>query len=372
MVHVAYLCEYTTLNGGENSLLAFLAGVQDRIRATILCPETGPLADELRIRGLEHIPLEFHQSNGTRKPPELLVDEVVQTVRKLKVDLVHANSLSMCRLLGLSAGHLPCPTVGHIRDIMQVSAKVVSDLNQLDQLIAVSEAARVAFIEQGVSADRVSRIYNGVDIHRFQAKIPRPDSWRRKLNLPRHARLIGGVGQIGLRKGWCYLCDAVEPLMATFPDLHVLIAGERYSQKPESQQYESDLRQRAMSGPLAGHLHMPGYVSNMPALLQELDVLAHAALQEPLGRVLLEAAASSLPVVATEVGGTPEIFTSTGAWLVPPHESKRLSEALMQSLISPAIADSKAKIARRRIEEHFNLSHFQEKTVQIYRKCLGL
>ena len=370
MVHVAYLCEYSTVNGGENSLLAFLAGVQDRVRATILCPETGPLVDELEIRGIDHVPFEFHLSDGTRKPAELLIAELVQSVQDLKVDVVHANSLSMCRLVGLSAGQLRCPTVGHIRDIMQVSAKGISDLNQLDQLIAVSDAARNAFIEQGVSADRVIRIYNGVDLQRFHAEIPRPDFWKRKLNLPQDALLVGGVGQIGLRKGWCHLCDAVESLIDTFPDLHVLIAGERYSQKQESQQYESDLRQRAVNGPLAGHLHMPGYVSNMPALLQELDVLAHTALQEPLGRVLLEAAASSLPVVATQVGGTSEIFTPDGAWLVPPRESQPLADALMQSLTSPANAKLRARIARRRIEEHFSLSPFQEKIVQIYGQCL--
>ena len=112
----------------------------------------------------------------------------------------------MSRILG-AAEDLKCVTVGHMRDIMKVSAKIISDLNHVDTLIAVSAATRESFLQQGVQAERVFKVFNGVDEDVFCKRATgrvneNPnDPWRRKLGLSSDALLIGGVGQIGLRKG---------------------------------------------------------------------------------------------------------------------------------------------------------------------------
>jgi glycosyltransferase involved in cell wall biosynthesis len=301
--------------------------------------------------------------------------ELCTLVERLDVDIVHGNSLSMSRILG-AAEDLKCVTVGHVRDIMKVSAKVISDLNQVDRLIAVSAATKQSLSEQGVQAERITKVFNGVDEHVFcettndygheNASV----TWRRKLGLSSDAMLIGGVGQIGLRKGWPVLCDAVEKIIDDFPKLHVVIAGERYSQKQESSDLEKSLACRATSGPLAGRLHWVGYVDAMPEFLRQIDVLAHPALQEPLGRVLLEAAASQTPVVATDVGGTAEIFGDNAALLVDAGDVHGLATALRDVLLDPVTATERAVLAKDRSVSLFSIGEFHDSILQVYRLAL--
>ena len=376
MLRVAYLCEFTTVNGGENSLLTFLASAAESIQATVLCPSEGPFVDKLRAQGVQCIPFDVRDLSGQRKPLEQIVAELCTLVERLDVDIVHGNSLSMSRILG-AAEDLKCVTVGHMRDIMKVSAKIISDLNQVDTLIAVSAATRESFLQQGVQAERVIKVFNGVDEDVFckpatdRVNENPNDTWRRKLDLSSDALLIGGVGQIGLRKGWPVLCDAVEKIIDEFPQLHVVIAGERYSQKQESSDYEKSLACRATDGRLAGRLHWIGYVDAMPKFLRQINVLAHPALQEPLGRVLLEAAASQTPVVATRVGGTAEIFGDNSALLVDAGEAQGLATALRDVLLDPVTASERAVLAKERIASLFSVRHFHDSILQVYQSALA-
>ncbi|MBT4011175.1 MAG: glycosyltransferase family 4 protein [Planctomycetaceae bacterium] len=375
MLRVAYLCEYTTVNGGENSLLTFLATAAESIQTIVLCPSEGSLVEKLRTQGIQCVPFDVRDRSGQRKSLEQIVAELCALVERLDVDIVHGNSLSMSRILG-AAEDLNCATVGHVRDIMKVSAKVISDLNKVDMLIAVSAATRLALIEQGVQAERVTKVFNGINAHVFcktTNDCGNGDSnktWRQKMGLSSDAVLIGGVGQIGLRKGWPVLCDAVEKIIEDFPELHLVIAGERYSQKQESSDYEKSLAGRAISGPLAGRLHWVGYVAAMPEFLRQINVLAHPALQEPLGRVLLEAAASQTPVVATNVGGTTEIFGDHAALLVGASDVDGLATALRDTLLDPEAASERAVLAKERIGRLFSIREFHDSILQVYRLAL--
>ena len=138
--------------------------------------------------------------------------------------------------------------------------------------------------------------------------------------------------------------------------MHYLIVGERNSEKAESRQFERDLR-GAASGPLAGRVHFLGRRNDVGRLLGELTLLAHPARQEPLGRVLLEAAAAGVAVVATAVGGTPEIFPpgSGAARLVPPDDAAALAAAMLELLGDRELRHRLAVAARRRAEEQFDI-----------------
>lgn len=376
MLRVAYLCEFMTVNGGENSLLTFLATAVESIQAIVLCPSDGPFVQKLKAQGVQCVPFNVRDPSDQRKPLEQIIAELCPLVESLDVDIVHSNSLSMSRILG-AAEDLNCVTVGHVRDIMKVSAKVIRDLNQVDMLIAVSAATRQALIEQGVQPERVTKVFNGVDEHVFcetandSGNINGIETWRRKLGLSSDTMLIGGVGQIGLRKGWPVLCDAVEGIIADFPKLHVVIAGARYSQKQESSDYEKSLVCRATTGPLAGRLHWLGYVDAMPEFLRQINVLAHPALQEPLGRVLLEAAASGTPVVATNVGGTAEIFGDNAALLVNAGDVQGLATALRDVLLDPTAATERAVLAKERIGSFFSTRDFHDSISQVYHLAIG-
>ena len=172
--------------------------------------------------------------------------------------------------------------------------------------------------------------YNGVDLDQFA---PRPATGylHRELNLPNAARLVATIGQLGLRKATDVALAAALEIASEVPDVHWLIVGERTSGKQESLDFERRLHSIAAEAPLAGRVHFLGRRNDVHLLLNECVLLVHAARQEPLGRVLLEAAASGLPVVATDVGGTREIFPTPddGAVLVPPDNRQALANAVL-------------------------------------------
>ncbi|MFN0197966.1 MAG: glycosyltransferase family 4 protein [Planctomycetaceae bacterium] len=353
---IAILCEYATLNGGEQSLLAVLdseAFARSLLDVVVLAPGEGRFADALAARKITHVPLHLTDAVGVRLPREEIQRQLLDQLQRLSPDLVHANSLSMGRLLGSICEHLGVPCSSHVRDIVGLSRGAVSELNRLDRLLAVSQATRDFHIAQGISADKIEVVYNVVDTVRFAPRLATGEL-KRELHIPADALLVATIGQIGLRKGQDILAEAVCRLKDEFPQLHVLLVGERNSEKEENRSFERQLHERFESAGLRERVHFLGYRSDMPRILGEVDLLVHPARQEPLGRVLLEAGAARLPIIATAVGGTAEIFSHDEALLIPPDDPDRLTAALVLLLQDESLRKRLGDRARRRIVEKFS------------------
>ena len=356
MPEVLLLCEYATLNGGERSMLSTLDGVRNAgYRPAVMAPPDGPLTAALEARRVEHLAFACRGDDGIRLPQSWLREELAQVLRKRRPDLLHANSLAMGRLSGPVAAELQILSLVHLRDIVTLSAQAAADLNCHARLLAVSHATRDFHVAGGLAAERIHVLYNGVDLAQFR---PRPPTGylHRELNIPDGAPLIGAIGQLGLRKGQDVLLRAAFDLTERLPNVHYLIVGTRHSNKEESRRFEDGLRAAAL-GSLAGRVHFLGVRGDVERLLNELALLAHPARQEPLGRVLLEAAAAGVAVVATDVGGTREIFPENGgaARLVPPDDVEALAAAILELFDNDSLRGRLAAAARRRAEEQFDV-----------------
>jgi glycosyltransferase involved in cell wall biosynthesis len=355
MPRLFLLCEYATLNGGERSMLSTLETVRAAgWQPVVAAPPHGPLADALAARGIEFVRFETRGQHGQRLPSAELREELARVLGHARPRLLHANSLAMGRLSGPVAADSRIPSVAHLRDILRLGPQAVADLNCHNRLLAVSRATRDAHVAQGLEAARIHVLYNGVDLEQFR---PRPPTGflHRELTLPPGTPLIATIGQISLRKGQDVLAHAATTI-ADRTSAHWLILGERFSEKEESRRFEADLH-RAAAGPLAGRLHVLGNREDVSVILNELTLLVHPARQEPLGRVLLEAAASGTAIIATDVGGTPEIFPadSDSTCLVPADDDDALAAAMLDLLDDAARRRNLALAARRRAEEAFDI-----------------
>ena len=356
MPEILILCEYPTLNGGERSMLATFEGVRAAgFVPAVMAPPDGPLARELAIRDIEHIPFQCREADRPRSPQNRLREELAEILRRRRPALLHANSLAMGRLSGPVAAEAGLPSIAHLRDIVRLSAQAVADLNCHRRLLAVSQATREFHVAAGIAAEKTHVLYNGVDLDEFRPRTP-TGCLHRELGLSADAQLIGNIGQIGLRKGQDVLLQAAGAIADRSPTAHYLMIGERNSEKGESRQFESALCDTA-GGLLAGRVHFLGRRNDVPLLLSELTLLAHTARQEPLGRVLLEAAASGTAVVATGVGGTREIFPpeAGAARLVPPDDAGALGGAMLELLDDRQLRDRLGAAARRRADEQFDI-----------------
>ena len=347
-IQAAILSEFESRHGGENSLLAVLPHLMRRgVRPIFIAPDSGDFAAAVRELGVELIDFRRTLTDGTPLSQSEVRERLAGKLRRISPDVVHANSLAMGRLAGPVVRQLNLPGLAHLRDIVRLNRRAVADLNENNLLLAVSHATRNYHLAQGISPDKCHVVYNGVDraIFRFR---PPTGFLHRELSLPRDAMLIGNIGQIGLRKGQVPLFLAMQQIVETLPQTHLIVVGKRWSSKTESIEYEQTLHDLASQPPLRGdipkkHIHFLGVRHDVPAILNELTVLMHGARQEPLGRVLLEAAASQVPVIATRVGGTGEIFE-------PPDSREQPAAILIDEIESKSIGELSREFAQYAIK----------------------
>jgi glycosyltransferase involved in cell wall biosynthesis len=338
----------------------------------LAAPNSGPLAELLNDLGILHVVWQTRDAHGERLPLEQLRTDLAVLIRNVSPDLLHANSLSTSRIAGPVAFELNKPSIGHLRDIIKLNRQAIDDINAHRRLLAVSCATRDFHVSQGLAAQKCHVAFNGVDLDRFRPRSP-TGYIHREIGLPSSARLIATIGQLGLRKGTDVVLSAARHIADEVPDVQWLIVGERTSNKTESREFEESLISIAAEPPLAGRVNFLGRRTDIDQLLNECTLVAHAARQEPLGRVLLESAASGTPVVATNVGGTHEIFPTIhdGAVLVSPDNRSAFAAAMLGLLRDDARRQSLAAGARNRAETAFDIRATATQLVAHYEQTLA-
>ena len=362
---ILYVCEYGTAMGGERSLLTWLPHV---IAAGwdvhVMAPAEGPFVAELSKLPIQHTawPAFTHQA---RSRLAFRREFLTNIIRQLQPHLVHANSLSMSRVVGPLTRELNVRSIGHVRDIVRISAQAMRDVNDNTRVLTDAHATADWHFAQGLNRQLTHVLYNGIDLTQFT---PRPATGylHDELKLPHDAQLLAAIGQVGMRKGLDILLAAMPEIVTTFPSVHLLVIGERTSIKDEAIAFEEQLHLAASQSPLSGHVHFLGYRTDIASLLNELTLLIHAARQEPLGRVLLEAAASGVPIVATDVGGTREILDADSGRIIPPDSPAQLSRSVIELLGDPVVMVKQAAVARTGIEARFSAHASAESLLQHY------
>jgi len=369
---VAILFEYPSVNGGENSMLAALhyltSSAATEFRFSAIAPGSGPLPDRLDELGIERQPLSMFADDGQRRPSDVVEDDIRTAVAELRPNLLHGNSLSMGRWLGRMTETLDVPVTAHLRDIMRLSKAAIRDLNRNARLIAVSDATRDFHVAQGIEPACVCVVRNGINADSFARCETSRQAIRSGLGIPEQAVAILTAGQIGLRKGLDTLAEAAVGLSTTHPGIHWMLAGERFSTKAESVAFEQAIDQRFRSAGNRLTYHRLGWRSDMHRVMSAADMLVHAARQEPLGRVLLEAAAAGLAIVATDVGGTSEILRhEKSALLVPADRPRPMTDAIRCLVENEDTRSRLGQASRLRIQSEFRLDVSADRLAAVWR-----
>ena len=374
MRDVLIICEYPTLNGGERSMFSTLPHIAAAgYRVTVAAPPTGQLTRELQHNAIAHVPLDLCDSDGRRVDQPVARERIGRAMLQVAPDLVHANSLSMGRLTGPVAANQHVRSISHLRDIIGLSGRALADLNQNTRLIAVSHATRDFHVGAGLDPGRTHVVYNGVDLLAFSPDHPSPESLRHELGVDNDALLVATIGQVIARKGTDLFVKAAIQISRRRPNSHFLIVGECYSRKDEALQFHSDLRQAVQAQGADTHVHFVGYRSDMAGLLNQVDLVVQPSRQDPLCRVLLEAAATGKAIVAADVGGTREIFpaAANAAVVVAQNDVVTLTETIDSLLDDTTRRVELGKNARRRAEEAFDLRHAAAQLVKQYDEVLA-
>jgi glycosyltransferase involved in cell wall biosynthesis len=344
--------------GGE-AYLVRLAAALDRRRFTlaVVVPATGPLTERLAAVGIPTfvVPL------ATRLLNPRALGMLIRVFRREQPAIVQSHGARTNVYAKIAARLVGVPVVvatvhnslfdyevGALRRWLYLAAeRLTAPLAY--RVVAVSHAVgRDLVMRYRLPADRVVVIQNGIDPAKF---VPQrsPAAARAELGLPPETRLIGLVGRLTRQKGQDLLVAALPSLVTASPKLRCLFIGEG--------ELGPELRAQAEALGVASHCVFLGARHDVADLVAILDVVVLPSRSEGLPFALLEAMVLARPVVATRVGGNPEVVEDgrTGL-LVPPENPAALSEAVRFLLDHPAEAAAMGRRGRERAAQDFSLA----------------
>jgi glycosyltransferase involved in cell wall biosynthesis len=296
---------------------------------------------------------------------EAAVRELSAWLRREEIDLVHAH-MFRAEVVGVRAAVAAGTPViiATVHSSRVRSAEDVATLAALtpamDRLIVPSESIESKVRAEGRGGARFAVIPNGVDLSRF-ATPPPPCSLRRELGVPPEAPLIGVVARLEPEKGHAHLLEAWPRVAAAVPDAWLVIVGEG------SECAGLRATVDAMPADAARRVIFTGRREDVSALTAELAVAVLPSLREAQGISLLEAMARRVPVVASAVGGIPEVVTDgVSGLLVPPASPEALAHALIRLARSPALRRRLGEAGYDTVRDRFSIDAQVRRIQSIY------
>jgi len=235
--------------------------------------------------------------------------------------------------------------------------------------IALSEHI-AAYLSDGVGvpSQRISRICNGVDVARFHPAQSRREMLEGSPFNESRLRVIGTVGRLQAVKDQMGLIRAFAGMLAGNPaslgHLRLMIFGDG----PLREELASEVRKLG----LADKVWLAGERADVPEVMRAMDVFVLPSLAEGISNTILEAMASGLPVIASRVGGSPELVVPqlTGA-LVPPNDVGALTQALHDYALNTEMAAKHGRAGRERAEALFSIEHMVSQYAGLYQSSMA-
>jgi glycosyltransferase involved in cell wall biosynthesis len=286
-----------------------------------------------------------------------------------KIQIIHTNSYVPGNYARLAAALLRVPViVDHWHGFTRFNRKrrIICRLlgRCTDLSLTVSRGVKEYLIAQcGLDPEKIRVVHNGVDLVRLGQHRPRTVV-RRELGLSATAPVVGLVARLDhWGKGHREFFTALAGLKARYPVEALIIGGGRR---------EEEMRQLAAEMGLAGRVHFLGQRQDIPDLLAALDIFVLPSHSEGVSLALLEAMAAGLPVIATTVGGLPEVVRhEENGLLIPARDPEALAAALTRLLAEPDLAKKLGDNARRDVAEHFSLERLGREINEIYEELTG-
>ena len=354
------------IGGAEQHVLTLLKGIDPtRFTLHLICLTKGPFAalvDEINIPTRTfpmHFPLDLSP-----------LPAILRWARQKEINLVHTHG-SRANLLGrLGARRLRVPSLTTVHSslahdyLSPWSARVALALDRLTLPLTSGTITVSEYLAQEVAlrgGRNVETIYNGQAPIFFKDRPSSRDQFRLQWGIPSDALVVGTIGRLHPAKGQTYLIKAVTQLRLKYPKLHLLLIGEG----PLREELEAELKQTTIPYTLTGYL--PQAYEALPAM----DLFVLPSVSEGMGLVLLEAMQAGLPIVASAVGGIPEVVrTEKDGLLVPPGDVAGIREACSKIIDNPDLAKSLVLSGLSRWPM-FSIASMVRETEQVYTRMLN-
>ncbi len=232
----------------------------------------------------------------------------------------------------------------------------------IDEVIAISEFIRESFIiDNFLPLQKVALIHTGVDLTRFNPSAHNGSKFRQEFGIQADELVVGTIGGIVPYKGHRYFIEAAAQVLREFPKVRFFVVGDGDSW------LERELKERVATLGLTDTIIFTGFRTDIPAIIAGWDLLVHPSLQEGLGTVIIEALALKKPVIASRVGGIPDIVVhEQSGLLVPPADTNALATSILTLLKDEKLRQALADNGRKLVETKFSTEQLVTNTECCY------
>jgi glycosyltransferase involved in cell wall biosynthesis len=363
VVRVLYIHGVAQIGGAERELLTWLEFLdRKRFHPYVVCPIDGPLTTELENL---HIPYVSFSLPAWRKLFHILwrpfvIFRLIRVIQRWQIDLLHVNDYWWAPL-GIMAGRLTGrPCLVHVRQEIEPRKIPQYWLNRGNLIVPVSKSIGKVMRNAGVSHENIEVLLSGIAPKDGKHSFPSMKTLAILKKVKGHP-VIGTVANLFPRKGLEYLVEAIGHLKKTFPYILLVIVGTGDGE------YERQLRTQVEHLGLTEQILFAGFQDYPEFFISQFDVFVLPSVLEGLGIVLLEAMALGKPIVASKVGGVPEIVQheKTGL-IVKPADVEDLFNGILTLCQDPDTCRQMGEEARRRVVECFSVERMMEQLYRLY------
>ena len=352
------------IGGAERMLYMLATGLVERGHEV----EVACLTGKGDVGGwLEKAGIPVHYLNARKSWPPSLVLPLRKVVREFKPEVLH-NFLFHANMVGRLVGWLSrVPAVicaVRVEDVERGFRLWVDGATHwmMHKQTCVSESARRFTHEKSsIPMDKLIAVPNAVDLSKFENL--EPGRLRRELEVDAETPVLLTVGRLSRQKGLQHLLDAMPAVLDEISNTRLALVG--------AGEDEASLKDLTRELGIEGAVSFLGWHPEIPEFLKDADLFVLPSLWEGMPNVVLEAMASGVPTVATEVGGTPELVLEgeTGV-LVPPADSDALARSIITLLQDRELRSRMGQQALERAQSQFSPARMIERNEQLYAELL--
>jgi len=332
--------------------------------------------DEVEEYGIKHIFIPELVRNISLINDLKTILNIYRYLRKEKFDIVHTHT-SKAGLLGRLAARLArIPIIihtphGHVffgyfglikSNLFIFLEKLASRIT--DKIIALTNREKEDYISCKVTDEEKSVVIcSGIELNKFKdLPLNEKQNLKKELGIPENSLIVGTLGRLVPVKGPEFLVEAAKHIISKYPDTFFVFTGDGY--------LRPDLKKKALNFGLKENIIFLGWRDDGAKILSLYDVFILPSLNEGMGRVLVEAMALGKPIVASRIGGIPDLVThGKNGFLVPPKDPEELAKYI-QILIEDREKREKMGLSGKKIAMHFSAENMVEKIEKLYKELL--
>lgn len=377
MIKILHYNHTSRVSGAENILLAIVENLdQSRFHPIVTSPEGCCLGDAMHERNIPFVPMRDLSARFTWRP-DLLLKYVVSSFRAIlafrrvvrthKPDIIHANSVRAGLIASFATLGMKIPVLWHVHDILPrhpLSPMIRAVIALSSETSAVSVSRATALRLEGTYLRpflrrRSSTLYNGIDLEKFARERGCRDEVRESLGLGDADFCIGHIGQFSERKNQLGMVRAFNELLQKMPNAVLLLVGAPLFSHEVG--YGRQVEREVERLGIGSRVKFLGQRSDIPTLMQALDLLVVNSRQEPLALTVVEGFSAHVPVLGSRIGGIPEMIEhGVTGWLISNPDYRSLARDIACIAMNRDLTNEVSDVAFALAKRKFSLETFMD------------